>query len=170
MQTPSQNRIQKMKRQELYVVPVRERVVTRSITSENKRLNMELKDNEAKRMWFFANITKCLDSVVQISRKNLSKEEKLIEKVRIVDEMFYNVKTYIADIVEFSYDLRSRLIPAMINKAEDLIWEIYDRVYNLNDKLYPLYFTKEEKCYLLNVMKQLKITSRYLLLLQGKYN
>jgi len=158
-----------MKRQEMYVVPVRERVVTRSITSENRRWNMERKDNEAKRKWFVANIKKGLDSIVETNRKNLTKEEKVIEKVRIVDEMYYNMKTYIADIAEFSYDLRTRLIPVMIEKAGDLIWEIYERLHNLNNKLYPVYFTKEEKYYLLSVMKELKNTKLYLIDLQNKY-
>jgi hypothetical protein len=163
MQTRSQNRINR--REEIYVVPLRERVVTRSQTREKRSLASLSNDNEkeAKRKWFVAYVKKSLDFLVQTDKENLTKEEKILEKVRIVDELFYNVKMYVADIAEFFKD---RLLPVMIRKSKDLAWEMYERLHNLHDKKNPLYFTKKEERYLRNVIKNLKSTRAYLVELE----
>jgi len=168
MQTRSKTHVNR--REEIYVVPLRKRVVTRSMTRENQLINeVRVRGNEAKKIWFYAYIKKCQASIAQTQSKNLTKEEKMLEKVRIIDEMFYNTTMYIGDIIELSDQIRNRLVPVMIHKALDLRWEIYERVYDSDKNWWePYRFTKKDRCYLENVMKNLKKAHLYLVDLQSK--
>ena len=158
MQTRSQTRTTQMKRrEEMYVVPVRQRMVTRSMAREKQ----DSSKKETQRLWFVAYIKKSLESIVQTNVKDTNSKEKFMEKVRIVDEMFYTVKMYIADIAEHDDKMKRRLIPVMSNKSNELTWQIYNELVSKGNDC-PMYFTVNEYRYLQNVMKNLRNTGLYL--------
>lgn len=135
-----------------------QRMLTRS---QARELQQNLENRKRKKeVWFKDYIQKTLNAINYIDDEYFNEEDNIIEKTRIVDEMFYNINKYLKDFMEESIGFKKwqRFANAIVDKCVQFISEIYSSIHN--NGIRSLDFTKEETDYFRQVIKNLKKTKR----------
>jgi len=132
------------------------RMVTRS-----KKQSLELQKNKEKEEWFTAYVKKLLNAINNVNDEYYNQSDNIVEKTRIIDEMYYNIDKYLGELIEENPQKWTRFAVALVDKAVELIQEIHYVLHNKGSNRVTE-FTRQEKAYLRQVMKQLeKIKNRY---------
>jgi len=129
--------------------------------SQARELQQNLENRiRKKEVWFKDYIQKTLNAINYVDDEYFNKEDNIIEKTRIVDEMFYNINKYLKDFMEESIGFKKwqRFASAIVDKSVQFISEIYSSIHN--NGIRSLDFTKEETDYFREVIKNLKKTKR----------
>ena len=157
MQTRSRTSI-KNKKEELST-PLRHRMVTRSQTKEEARRILpkqkskpEMKPTCEKDSWFINYILKSLKLINDINKIPYSNEVKIIESVRIVDELYFMINNYLIEFIEKDLQKWRPFTVVALDKVDTLVKEMEWGLMSIKNP--------EKITYLHQVMKQIKETKK----------
>lgn len=136
------------------------RMVTRSQTQA-----LHMKISKEKEAWFQAYAKKLMNGIKNVDDEYYNESDNIIEKTRIIDELYYNIDKYFDEFMEENPQKWIRFVVAIVDKADELVKEIYYKLHNKGDDR-VMEFTRQEKAYLRQVINELKkIKNKYQLLI-----